>query len=717
VRPTLPSNEHERLRHLGALMVLDTPPEPMFDALAHQAAQLCQAPVAFVSLIDEHRQWLKARHGMQGADSRPREQAICAHTILQDRLLEVPDATQDVRFRDLASTRRDRLRFYAGMPLQLSEGIHVGTLCVFDHAQRQLDAQQRAGLHALAELVVHALRMRRDLLLQTQAVRERCAQALADSEARFHAVTEDQTELVSQSRPDGTLLYVNPAYARFFGSTPAQMVGTNLYDQVEPADRNLVQAEFTRAVQEGRGRATENRVRVPGSHQDHWVSWINTLQADPHGGGLIVHSVGRDVTERRRAEEARAASEEFVRTITDALPVRVTYLDTDLRFRFVNRLYCEEKGLPREAILGRTYRELFGQPRMEDMHTFAAAVLSGQRQRFEVDDVVQGQPRRFEVQLIPDRGDDGALRGVFATAVDMTERCAAENAQRALTNTLQAITEAIPAIVGVVGPDERYRFVNAACARWVGHPREQLVGRSMAEILGPQVYADSRSEIRRALSGESVSFEREAPARRGSSSHLAISYSPLFQPGGAVDGIVVLVQDISDHKREAVRLLRLAQRDALTGVLNRAGFEAFLEQRMAETLGPSLGVLYVDLDRFKPINDTYGHPLGDRVLQECAHRMTHLVRPTDAVARLGGDEFAVVLCGLVDARHARRVAEKIVDAMRLPFEIDGHVLQIGASVGVAHGAKAEDGWQGLVARADRMMYLAKQGGRGQQAAE
>ncbi len=716
MRAPIPSNESERLQYLRGLMVLDTAPEPMFDAITRMAAEACGTPVALVSLVDVQRLWFKASHGLDGTPQTPRDQAFCAHAILDDALLEVPDTTRDLRFaHNPLVTAAPEVRFYAGIPLVPAEGLRVGTLCVLDYQARQLSAAQRASLRSLSGLVTQALVMRRDLMQRALTVRSRFEQALADSEARFHAMVEDQAELVSQSRSDGTLVYVNPAYARFFGRTQEQMVGTSLYDHVDPADRALVREDIAETLRAGGSCSTENRLlAVDGVSR--WVVWTNTAQSDAQHG-VLLYSVGRDVTDRRRVGQALAESDRFVTQITDSLPARITYMDRSLRYRFVNRPHCEYLGRTREEVLGRTREELRGAPDPEAAHHHFQAVLRGEPQRFEYEDTVQGQLRRFETQFLPDVAEDGSVRGFFGTSMDITERSAAEQAQRVLSNTLQAITEAIPAVVGVVGPDERYRFVNAACARWAGQTREQMVGQSIEQILGPQVYAQSQEEIRRALAGESVSFEREVPTQRGASAHLAISYSPLYLEGGTVDGIVILVQDISDHKREAVRLLNLAQRDALTGLLNRAGLEAFLEQRMAETMGPGLAVLYVDLDRFKPVNDTYGHPLGDRLLQECALRMAKLVRPTDAVARLGGDEFAVVLCGLVDAQNARKVAEKIVQAMKLPFELEGHVLQISASVGVAHGAQQQDGWRALVARADRMLYRAKQGGRGRQEAE
>ena len=280
--------------------------------------------------------------------------------------------------------------------------------------------------------------------------------------------------------------------------------------------------------------------------------------------------------------------------------------------------------------------------------------------------------------------------------------------------TLRSITEAIPAIVVVVDADGRYRFVNSAFERWYGTPRERIIGCTLPQVLGPLEYAKTRQYSDRALAGESVDFERRYQHADGIQ-NLAISYIPLRLDNGAPDGFVGVSQDITHHRREENRLLKLAQRDGLTGLLNRAGFEEHLEACLDKGEGAELALLYIDLDHFKPVNDQFGHAVGDAVLQTFATRIRDAVRPTDASARLGGDEFAVVLKGVRDLENANRVAGKIIEAARTPFEVDGRILQIGASVGVAYGLKPGGGWRDLVSHADTLLYEAKKAGRGRHA--
>ena len=234
--PVLPGPEDEkRLAVLAALEVLDTLPEPLFDAITAAAQQACEVPIALVSLIDRNRQWFKSNLGMPGVDQTGRDVAFCDHAIRTDDVLEVADTHGDARFAtNPLVTGEPGIRFYAGAPIVMAGGARVGTVCVIDRETRQLSPAQRLFLQGLSRIASAAL----DQRSQSLAV----SRALAASEARYRAIVEDQTELISLAQPDGRLDFVNSAYARHFGFAPDQMVGRNLHDFVDPADRAMVAA-------------------------------------------------------------------------------------------------------------------------------------------------------------------------------------------------------------------------------------------------------------------------------------------------------------------------------------------------------------------------------------------------------------------------------------------------------------------------------------------
>ncbi|MBT9488360.1 MAG: PAS domain S-box protein [Rubrivivax sp.] len=835
----IPPDEHSRLAHLRALLVLDTPPEPVFDSIARLASELCGVPVALLSLVDAERQWFKAHVGLPGVNETPRDVAFCAHAIGQDQVFEVPDALQDPRFADnpFVSGAPD-IRFYAGAPLVLSSGSRIGTLCVIDRQSRQLRPDQRLQLQALAQVAVQALEMRRSLIDRALSVRSAHEQRLAESETRHRAMLDTQSELVSQSRADGTLVYVNPAYARHFGLTVAAILGTSLYDYVDPADRAVVRERVDWVLTAGETLRGENRMHGAAG-DDRWVAWTNSRQTDADGQPLL-HSVGRDISARKRAEQALRSSqaflartgrvagvggweldlasgrvtwsdetrrihevdpafqptldnaiafyadaaraqittavqlavsdgtawdlelpfvtargrhiwvravgeaefeagravrlvgafqdiserrqlqqrladnEAFLRDLADSLPVRIAHLDTERRYRFVNRLHCERFQRPREQIIGRTRSELLGAASEAMVESHIDQVLAGRPQAFEFSERVDGRLRWLESRLVPDLDAEGRVRGFFSTSFDITDRAEAARESLRQQAILNTVTEAIPAVVSVVDRALRYQFVNAAFERWNGLTRAQVLGRVAADVMPAHDVARSQGWAERALAGETVHFERAYPDRDGAP-HLAVTYVPVRLADGTVEGFVGIAQDITRQHQEQRRLRDLAQRDPLTGLLNRAGFEAELAARIEAGEGPSLALLYLDLDHFKPVNDQHGHPVGDRVLQVVAQRLQAAVRPTDAVARLGGDEFALLLVGVRAAANADAVAQKIVDAVGKPILVAALALHVSASVGVAVGINPVGGAADLVARADTMLYRAKQAGRGRSA--
>ncbi|GAP33771.1 sensor domain-containing diguanylate cyclase [Piscinibacter sakaiensis] len=834
--PPRPADEARRLQALRALMVLDSAPEPLFDQIAQLAASLCQVPMALLNLVDAERQWTKAVTGADGMPDLPRRESFCAHAITQADVLEVPDTRLDPRFRHNPLVTGDaRVVFYAGAPVVLPDGEAVGTLCVVDQQVRRLTPALREQLRQLAGIAARALVMRRELVEGALSARSHYERVLARSEEHYRGIVEQQHELVSLARRDGELVYVNPAYARHFGRTPEALAGTSLYALVEPADRDAVHALVGRVFDTDAIVSGENRM-VSADGTERWVAWTNRVQRDEHGEPLL-HSVGRDISERKRAEDTLRASqaflertgrvarvggweldlrsgrldwsaetrrihevpddyqpaletalgffvgdararideavqralrhgtpwdlelplvtatgrqawvhvvgelqredgravrmigamqdvterrqlqlrladsERFVRQITNHLPVRITYVDAQRRYRFVNDAMCRRFGRPREAILGRTRAELLGDGDSALLQAHVGLALAGTEQQFEFDDRIDGELRRMQSQLVPDRGPDGEVRGYFGIGVDITDATAAREALLRQSATLRSVTEAIPALVAVIGADLRYRFVNSAFERWFGRDRGEIVDQPTRSILGDEESDASRPWALRALAGETVSFER-ADGHGPTVRHLAITYIPLRLPDGSVDGFVSVAQDISSHKREENRLLQLSRRDPLTGLLNRAGFEDWLGRLLQrDGAGAHLALLYLDLDHFKPVNDQHGHAVGDEVLRMFAQRVAKIVRPSDAVARLGGDEFAIALAGVRHPVDTQRVADQVIAAARAPFNVDGLRLRIGTSVGLAHGAPDGD-WRGLVARADAMLYRAKAEGRG-----
>lgn len=257
----------------------------------------------------------------------------------------------------------------------------------------------------------------------------------------------------------------------------------------------------------------------------------------------------------------------------------------------------------------------------------------------------------------------------------------------------------------------RIDYVNHRVVRTTGIPEEQWIGRRFVDMgFDPAATLQWTEAAQRVLdTGERVRFEFRADLPSGTSWGEA-SMSPQRGPDGQVGSVVATIRDVTRRHRAEEELLRLATHDSLTGLANRAAVADEVSRALQadERQGTVTGVLLIDLDRFKNVNDSLGHGMGDELLVAAASRMRACTRPGDLLARTGGDEFIVVMRSLGHADEAVEAARRLVEAFREPFLLHGRALYTTASVGVATAAR--DGAD-IVREADTAMYVAKAEGR------
>jgi diguanylate cyclase (GGDEF)-like protein/PAS domain S-box-containing protein len=320
--------------------------------------------------------------------------------------------------------------------------------------------------------------------------------------------------------------------------------------------------------------------------------------------------------------------------------------------------------------------------------------------------------------MIVERDAANAPVRIVGTHLDITERKRGEERLALATamlrdseEELRLVTDHLPALVSRIDLEMRFRFTNRAYEDWLGIAPASLLGRSLAEVYGNEVYDSFKHHIERALAGEKVTYERDLETPTGMR-RAELTLVPQIGRNGQVKGLYALATDITARKLAEGRLRRLAEFDTLTGLPNRALFHDRLQQAMARAArGKPMALLFLDIDHFKTINDTLGHAAGDKLLKVFAHRMQATIRESDTVARLAGDEFTIVLEALRDLDDAKMLATKLVDALRQPIELDGQTLAVTASIGVTLCVPGESDDAALLRRADAALYEAKRRGR------
>lgn len=285
----------------------------------------------------------------------------------------------------------------------------------------------------------------------------------------------------------------------------------------------------------------------------------------------------------------------------------------------------------------------------------------------------------------------------------------------ARNDLLLASLEAVGNGLMITDREARIEWVNSAFERISGYTRAELLGRKPSEMLksGAQDDAHYATLWETILSGQTWHGEMINRRKDGRLHNEEITISPVNDANGQISNFVSVMQDISERKKAEERIRHLAQYDALTDLPNRSLFSDRLHQALAlaKRDNKRFALIYLDLDRFKPINDTLGHDVGDLLLKEAAARMQIDMRQSDTVARMGGDEFVVLLPEIETIADAQVVAEKIRCALNQPFLIKEHTLFISSSSGIAiypdHGTNDIE----LSKNADSAMYQAKAHGR------
>jgi PAS domain-containing protein len=271
----LPADEKQRLAALIGYEILDTAQEVEFDDFTRLASQICGTPIALISLLDAERQWFKSKVGLDVSET-PRELAFCAHAVLGEGVMEVPNALEDPRFSDnpLVAGAPD-IRFYAGMPLTTPGGHNLGTLCVIDRVPRNLSAEQLEALACLGRQVVAQLELRRaNREIQQQM---ELLESLGQSSRRLAAIVDSSGDAILSKTLDGVVTSWNTAAQRMFGYTEQEMIGAPML-KLFPPDRMDEEYGILARIRAGPGSERWDASPGIGNHfsdqgrcgQDHW---------------------------------------------------------------------------------------------------------------------------------------------------------------------------------------------------------------------------------------------------------------------------------------------------------------------------------------------------------------------------------------------------------------------------------------------------------------
>jgi diguanylate cyclase (GGDEF)-like protein/PAS domain S-box-containing protein len=507
---------------------------------------------------------------------------------------------------------------------------------------------------------------------------------------------------------DFTVADLNERGAILLGSTSEQVKDRRLIEVMPLAHSNGFVDKFKHVLATGEPLEEEIKVDFLPNPDVHWLQ----QQVVPIIDGVAV--TARDITPRKEAELAMRQNQAELAAVNDASPLGLLRADASGHCTYVNRTF--------EFITGLTREEALGDAWMRAVHPHDREVLKTALGRMAKTRV----PHQDTLRCVHPDGEiiwvsfkiaammvDGKVYGYVGTVDDITHLRKSVIALRESESRLRTIADTLPAMVAYIDAGQVYRFHNVAYEREFNQTGMTVLGKTILETMGAERHAFLEPYILRALAGETLTFEEDDNSAAVERTFEVVYIPQVDEDGVTVTGFHVMRQDITAQKREKQRLLRLSQIDALTGLTNRAGFLQKLHDAMAacrENAG-LMAVMYMDIDRFKPVNDTYGHSVGDSLLKAFSARLTHTMRASDTIARLGGDEFTIIMERMHRIDDATALAGKIVSAMQTEFDLDGTVVSISASIGLAYYQGEDISPAELLNRADVLLYEAKQAGR------
>ena len=514
---------------------------------------------------------------------------------------------------------------------------------------------------------------------------------------------------------EGNFVYLNEAAWKSRGYTRDEMMRMNLRALDTAKQSDLIESRMKTLMENGQS-VFESAHRCKNGPIMQVEINARVIES---GGRKLLLSVIRDITERKRSEIALHESEEKIRFMSAYAQDALIMMDDEGKISFWNAAAEKTFGYSAQEVMGKELHAFIAPARYYDAfkkvygHFRATGEGAMIGQTGELMAMRRGSVE-FPVEL-----SLAALKlknrwHAVGIVRDITKRKQDEEKLRMSEARLQATLDNSPYMIWQKDLEGRYIACNQIFAKASGQKQPQDVLGKTDLDLWPQGLAEKyRADDKEVISTRRQKVLEELTVTDGQEYWVETCKTPIVDKNGYLFGTTGFAQDITARKQVEGQMDHLAHYDALTGLPNRRLFSDRLQQAIATAKRDKapIALLFLDLDKFKPVNDELGHDVGDLLLKEVGKRLQNCVRESDTVARIGGDEFVVLLSAIEAGQDAMLVADKILYALNLPFELAGHSIGIAASVGVAVYPEHGSDEKMLTKNADIAMYNAKSGGR------
>lgn len=531
------------------------------------------------------------------------------------------------------------------------------------------------------------------------------------------AVIEDQHDLICRFSPDGTLTFVSPAYARYFGKRVGELEGRSFLSVVPVSEHARIRDQLASLTPASPSHSFDHRIDTNG--RITWQQWTDRGVFDSAGVLKEYQSIGRDITSRRSTEQAAHDSEMRYRALYENSPVMIYVGDGNGRLISANQSWSDTLGYTEQEAIG--VSSFFFMT--EDSRQVAKAELETLRVEGKVSDLAlqlrhrDGSVLDLLLTATADRDADGVITSVVIVGVEITDRVNALKALEKEKERLRITLASIGDAVITTDSCNRVDYLNPTAELLTGWLNTETTGRELVEVFKPceldsgePLGADA--ELGSAFSEVRTVLLQHRHLQRSVAVDLRVA--PIRDADGKVFGLVLVFRDMTESRELTERMTWQANHDELTGLVNRRAFEQRLT-RVVESVSASPTdshvLCFLDLDRFKIVNDTSGHAAGDKLLREVSSLIQSLLRERDTLARIGGDEFAILLEHCPESRAlaiANTVRERIAE---YHFQSAGRSFSIGVSIGLVTIDQQTVTIDAVMKAADKACYAAKDAGR------
>jgi diguanylate cyclase (GGDEF)-like protein/PAS domain S-box-containing protein len=749
---SVPVDETERLVALHRLGILDTPPSAAFDGVTRLAQAALQVPILCVSLVDQNRVWFKSRIGL-GVRETPRRGSLCDHVVWAREPLIVRDATADPRFAtDLLVSGAQHVRSYIGIPLFTRDRQPMGTLCAMDTQVREFGEVEEVVLSEFAKIAEDLLSAK-ELAAKSDGV----LQYAMEREKLFRDTFEQAPVGIIHTSLHGLILRMNQRACALLGYTPAELRELSVPSITHPEDLADNIREFKRTLAgeidsyrlEQRLLAKDKRYvrvalsvaikRAPSRQPDYNIVTIEAISAAPAApdkpGEMASHAAGGEAAQQaaQKLLEDREKSLTEARSSIDARERSVAEARSAIEVREKALVEARSAVEVREKAMGDARAAI--EARDKSLREARSAVEAREKSLGEAQAAFEAR-QKPETRAPKEREKAAGEKQAALEAREkaMAEKQAAIESREKAAGEKQAALEAREKAAGEKQAAIEAREKTVGEKQAALDAREKLMGEAQAALKEreksvSEAQASLKERDERSSDSETAAKERNKAltdaqqTARAAEDALRYAQEDLRSVQATLRDTQEALRDAQDQYREAQAALqvtntKLAQEsanDALTVLPNRRTFSRRGEQAanaMRQSRKP-YGLILLDVDNFKHVNEEYGHDVGDDVLRTLGNVLsTQLRNSSDMAARLGGDEFAVLCFGDINEQTLHDVAERIHGQIgKAPLATPKGLLRFTGSFGLALSIADDSDWKSVYSRADAALREAKHAGK------